>query len=202
MLSTFDLNYRYDTQRPSAFEVGRAMAAAEFGREEEPREEPLFQAAAPERPVISSQPVTVTLTPSDRMQERMDERMAMAEDVAQEATTLRLEIQGVAPPGNPSVGVRVFLNMPEADAATPTDDPHYVASFSFFEHEGGHGEHEHGPKAFYANVTPTIRRLQEAGLYSMGDPLETTLVTVPIVPGDQVEDVAIPFEGLSISADD
>jgi tyrosinase len=202
MLSTFDLNYRYDTQRPSAIEVGRAMAAAEFGREEEPREEPLFQAAAPERSVISSEPITVTLAPSDRLQQQMGERMAMAEDVAQEATTLRLEVQGVAPPGNPDVGVRVFLNMPEADASTPTDDPHYVTSFAFFEHEGDHGEHEHGPRAFYANITPTIRRLQEAGLYSMGDPLETTLVTVPIVPGKQVADVAIPFEGLSISADD
>lgn len=202
MLSTFDLDYRYDTQRPSAVEVGRAMAAAEFGREEEPREEPLFQGAAPERSVIRSEPITVTLAPSDRLQRQMGERMAMAEDVAQEATTLRLEVKGVEPPGNPDVGVRVFLNLPEADASTPTDDPHYVTSFAFFEHEGDHGEHEHGARAFYANITPTIRRLQEAGLYSMGDPLETTLVTVPIVPGEQVADVAIPFEGLSISADD
>jgi hypothetical protein len=200
MLNTFDLNYRYDTQRRPAIEVGRAMAAAEFGPEEEPREEPLLQAAAPERPVISSEPVTVTLTPSDRLQERMDERMAIAEDVAQQATTLRLEIQGVAPPGNPSVGVRVFLNMPEADASTPTDDPHYVASFSFFEHEGEHGEHEHGPTTFYVNATPAIRRLQEAGEYTMGEPLQTTLVTVPIVPEGRVGDVEIPFERLSISA--
>jgi hypothetical protein len=36
----------------------------------------------------------------------------------------------------------------------------------------------------------------------MGDPLETTLVTVPIVPGDQAEDVAIPFEGVAITVDD
>jgi len=205
MLNTFDLKdgYRYDTQRPPAIKVGRAMAAAEFGPEEEPREEPLFQARpAPERSVISSEPVTVTLTPSDRMQERTDERMAIEEDVAQEATTLRLEVQGVAPPGNPSVGVHVFLNMPEADASTPTDDPHYVASFSFFEHEGEHGEHEHGPTTFYINATPAIRRLQEAGEYTMGEPLQATLVSVPNVPEGQVEGVEIPFEGLLISATD
>ena len=203
VLNTFDLDYRYDTQRRSAIEVGRAMAPAGFGSDEEPSGEPLFQAAAPEqRYLISSEPVTVTLAPSDRL-EQMDERMVMAEDVAQEATTLRLEVQGVDPPGNPGVGVRVFLNMPEADASTPTDDPHYVASFSFFEHEDEevHGEHEHGPANHYINATPAIRRLQEAGLYNMGDPLETTLVTVPIVPGDQEEDVEIPFEGLAISAD-
>jgi hypothetical protein len=201
MLNTFDLNYRYDTQRPSAIEIGRAMAAAEFGPDEEPRGEPLFQAAAPDS-VISSEPTTVTLEPTDRLRQQTSERAAMAEDVAQEATTLRLEVQGVAPPGNPSVGVRVFLNMPDANASTPTDDPHYVTSFSFFEHEGEHAEHEHGTRAFYANVTPTLRRLQAAGLYSMGDPLETTLVTVPIVPGAQAEDVAVPFEGVAISVDD
>jgi hypothetical protein len=172
------------------------MAAAEFGPDEEPRGEPLFQAAGPERPVISSEPVTVTLTPSDRLREL---RMAIAEDVAQQATTLRLEVQGVAPPGNRSVSVRVFLNMPEADASTPADDPHYVASFSFFEHEGEHGEHEHGPTTFSINATPAIRRLEEAGLYRMGEPLQTTLVTVPIVPGERVEDVEIPFEGLALT---
>jgi len=201
MLNTFDLDYRYDTQRPSAVEIGRAMAAAEFGPDEEPRGEPLFRGAAPDS-VIGSQPTTVTLEPTDRLRQRTDERAAMAEDVAQEATTLRLEVQGVAPPGNPDVGVRVFLNLPGADASTPTDDPHYVTSFAFFEHEGEHAEHEHGPRAFYANVTPTLRRLQAAGLYSMGDPLETTLVTVPIVPGEQVEDVAVPFEGVAITVDD
>jgi hypothetical protein len=204
LLNTFDLDYRYDTQRRSAIEVGRAMAPAGFGSDEEPRGEPLFQAAAPERRYfISSEPVTVTLTPGDRLQQ-MGGRMALAEDVAQEATTLRLEVQGVDPQGNPDVGVLVFLNMPEADASTPTDDPHYVASFTFFEHEDedDHGQHEHGPATHYINATPAIRRLQEAGLYNMGDPLETTLVTVPIVPGDQVEDVEIPFKGLAISADD
>ena len=177
------------------------MAAAEFGPDEEPRGEPLFRGAAPDS-VIGSQPTTVTLEPTDRMRQQTGERAAMAEDVAQEATTLRLEVQGVAPPGNPDVGVRVFLNLPGADASTPTDDPHYVTSFAFFEHEGEHAEHEHGPRAFYANVTPTLRRLQAAGLYSMGDPLETTLVTVPIVPGEQVEDVVVPFEGVAIIVDD
>jgi hypothetical protein len=203
LLNTFDLDYRYDTQRRSAIEVGRAMAPEGFGADEEPRGEPLFQAAAPEqRPFISSEPVTVTLAPSDLLQEQTDERMAVAEDVAQEATTLRLEVQGVAPPGNPDVSVLVFLNMPEADASTPPDDPHYVASFSFFQHEeeGAHGGHEHGPATHYINATPAIRRLQEASEYSMGDPLEITLMTVPIAPGDQVEDVEIPFEGLTITA--
>ena len=203
LLSTFDLDYRYDTQRRSAIEVGRAMVPEGFGSDEEPRAEPLFRATAPEqRSFISSEPVTVTLTPSARLQEQTGERMAMAEDVAQEVTTLRLEVQGVAPPGNPDVSVLVFLNMPEADASAPPDDPHYVASFSFFQHEdeGDHAGHEHGPATHYINATPAIRRLQEAGEYSMGDPLQTTLVMVPIVPGEQVEDVEIPFEGLAISA--
>jgi hypothetical protein len=132
MLNTFDLDYRYDTQRPSAVEIGRAMAAAEFGSDEEPRGEPLFRGAAPDS-VIGSQPTTVTLEPTDRLRQRTDERAAMAEDVAQEATTLRLEVQGVAPPGNP---------------------------------------------------------------------LETTLVTGPIVPGEQVADVAVPFEGVAITVVD
>ena len=199
VLNTLDLDYRYDTQPTAAIEVRAAVMPAGFGAAEDPLGEPLFRAEVPERSVISSEPVTVTLEPSDRLREGTGERRIVAEDVAQEATTLRLEVQGVAAPGNPSVGVLVFLDMPEADASIPPDDPHYVASFSFFQHEGGE-EHEHGPTTHYINATPAIRRLMEAGEYSMGDPLQTTLVMVPIGAEESVEDLEIPFEGVTISA--
>lgn len=190
-LNTNDLNYRYDTQEEvPVIEEGRAaMVAPEYLPEE-----PLFR-SVPERTVISGEPLTVTLNPAE-------ERMGIIADAVGEGPTmLRLQLDGVVPPGNADVGVRVFINLPDADASTPVGDPHYVTTFTFFEHEGpGHEEHANAPKIFYANVTPAVQRLQDADLYTMGDSLEATLVTVPIVPEDEVPEVEIPFEGLSISA--
>src|SRR5215218_4294211 len=132
--------------------------------------------ASPERPIISSKPLTVEIVPSERLREQIGLLPAAGAD----ARTLRLEVEGVTSGWNPEVGIRVFLNLPQADASTSTDDPHYVTTFSFFEHDGDeqgraaahdnhrehgeHGDHEDGPQTFYANLTPTIQDLYAAGL--------------------------------------
>jgi hypothetical protein len=171
--------------------------------------------ASPERQAISPEPLTVEIVPDERMQEQIG-RLTRAGD---EAQTLRLEVEGVTSDWNPEVGIRVFLNLPQADASTPTDDPHYVTTFAFFEHKGaehgvdaengnhgqhgGHGHDEHGSQTFYANLTPTIQDLYAAGLYQVGEPLLTTLVTVPIAEdrraNEEMVQRAIPFTGVAVS---
>jgi tyrosinase len=65
--------------------------------------------------------------------------------------------------------VRVFLDKPDASAQTPFEDPHYAGSFAFFFDESAMKGHEGmgRPKAGYlVDVTPTLRRLSQAGALS------------------------------------
>src|SRR4051794_5605672 len=125
--------------------------------------------ASPGRGTISTEPLTVEIVPNERLRQQI----GALTTAGNAARTLRLEVEGVRSAWNPEVGIRVFLNLPQADASTSTDDPHYVTTFSFFEHDGdehggaaahdnhrehgGHGDHEDGPQTFYANLTPTIQ---------------------------------------------
>jgi tyrosinase len=74
--------------------------------------------------------------------------------------------------------VRVFVNLPSAEAATSTDDPHYAGSFSFFGSPGGAHEQMHATQHL-VNVTPVLRRLMERGELREGGAISVQLVAVP-----------------------
>jgi len=181
----------------------------------EPRDGAELRAkGSPGRREIGAEPLTVEVVPGDRLREQIGALTTAGEA----ARTLRLEVEGVSSEWNPEVGIRVFLNYPRANASTSTDDPHYVTTFTFFEHKeaehgdetaqghqmehGEHDDYEGSVQTFYANLTPTIQDLHAAGLYREGDPLQTTLVTVPIAPEREPKDMAaraIPFQGVAVS---
>ena len=74
--------------------------------------------------------------------------------------------------------VRVFVNLPGANAATPTDDPHYAGSLAFFGTPGGEHEQMHGGKHL-VNVTPTLRALMQRGEMDDLAAISVQLVAVP-----------------------
>lgn len=85
-----------------------------------------------------------------------------------------------APPARNDFFVRVFVNLPDATARVPTDDPHYAGSFAFF---GTHGQDHgaHGAKTeFLVHATDTLRRLRARGLLREDEPISVQLVPVPI----------------------
>jgi tyrosinase len=106
--------------------------------------------------------------------------------------------------------VRVFLNLPDADASTPIDHPNYAGYLAIF----GHGECVGGPghcavpergrwdlrprshdtpRNHRVNVTKTARRLIDGGATS----LRVTLVTVGV---DYCEDAdLLRLEGVSLN---
>ncbi len=97
-----------------------------------------------------------------------------------------LTVDEVEIPESQDVFVRVFLNKPDASAATSIDDPHYAGSFAFFccpgdsTTQGQQGMSMTGrPKAGYlVDVTPALRKLNQGGALPAGH-LDVTLVPVP-----------------------
>lgn len=95
-------------------------------------------------------------------------------DAPRTQTVLRVE--GVEPPKQGAVALRVFLNCKDPTVNTPVDDPAYVATVSFF--GGNHGEHQH-PYNFALNAEKTIQRLTAAGQYVPGSSnVDVTLIPV------------------------
>jgi len=76
--------------------------------------------------------------------------------------------------------VRVFINLPDANAQTSTDDVHYGGSFAFFgTSTDGHGEHHHKTD-FLVDVTSSLQRLKRNGHLRANDALSVQLVAVPV----------------------
>jgi tyrosinase len=82
------------------------------------------------------------------------------------------KLSGVKAPGREtSLLCKVFVNHPDANAATPSTDPLYAGTFSFFGAHGGHGLSE-----IYVDVTRPLRYLAADGR------LEPETVSIQIVP--------------------
>jgi tyrosinase len=81
------------------------------------------------------------------------------------------------PPSN-DFFVRVFLDLPSANANTSTDDPHYAGSFAFFGSQGDGGGGHHGKTDFLVNVTDALKRIGRTGAPS--GRLSIQLVAVPV----------------------
>lgn len=97
-----------------------------------------------------------------------------------------LSLEEIDAPPSSEYFVRVFLNFPNANAETPTNDPHYAGSFAFFaEGEGGHEGHGHGGKkklTYIVDLTETVRRLKQGGEQLNPADLQLQFVPVPIAP--------------------
>jgi tyrosinase len=107
--------------------------------------------------------------------------------------------------------IRVFLNLPDADASTSIEDPHYAGYLAVFGHAaciGGPGHcdlppsrprpydqrprHHNTPRNHRVNVTKTAKRLLDAGATS----LQITLV---VIGADyQAENELLRLDGVSL----
>lgn len=83
--------------------------------------------------------------------------------------------------------VRVFINLPDANANTPVDNIHYAGSFAFFgspmPENNRHMDmaaHHHVPK-FLVNITPTLQKLKKNQQLTDKNPLSIQLVAVPFL---------------------
>lgn len=87
-------------------------------------------------------------------------------------------IRDVEPPKTGNAEVRVFVNCPYLTPETPTEDRHYVSSFTFFGVE--HAEHN-GKPTYLIDLTETVKKLRHAQV-DVKDEINVQLMPVP-VPG-------------------
>ncbi len=102
-------------------------------------------------------------------------------------------------PPTSDFAVRVFINLPNANAETPTTDPHYAGSFGFFgttEPAGGSG-HQHQPK-FLVNITNTLQRLKSSQQLKDGTPISVQLVPVAFDGTFEKADTQLMLEQIEI----
>jgi tyrosinase len=120
-------------------------------------------------------------------------------DAAEERIFLRVDYAS-PPPGN-DFFVRVFVNLPGANAATPTDDPHYAGSFAFFGVRDAHAGHEasHQPRTeFLVHATDTLRRLRQRGELRPDAPLTVQLVAVPLAQRLASPEAELALDGVDL----
>lgn len=117
-------------------------------------------------------------------------------DTAQERVFASIAFAQLPPSSDFSV--RVFVNLPNANAGTPTTDPHYAGSFGFFgTAPNAASGHQHQPK-FLVNLTNAIQRLKSNQELKDTDTLSVQLVAVPFEGKFEKEDTQLVLEGIDI----
>lgn len=179
LLSTYDLGYRYDTdpERPLVFS-GRPVPIVAVAPPDATVSTRVNSILSKEKPTLIA-----TLRPTPELNRRVA-ATAFGPRATPEFPSIRLKLRGVVASDPRAVAVRVFVNCPGLTQFTAINNPHYVGSFSFFQHpdDAGKGEHKHkGLEAsFYLDLTPTLRRMAVGEAYKEGSPLEVQLVAVGV----------------------
>ncbi|HEV7475771.1 MAG TPA: tyrosinase family protein [Pyrinomonadaceae bacterium] len=102
-------------------------------------------------------------------------------------------------PPTSDFAVRVFINMPNANAGTPVKDPHYAGSFGFFgtTEPADKPGHKHQPK-FLVNITNTLQRLKSSQQLKDGTPISVQLVPVAFDGTFEKADTQLMLEQIEI----
>ncbi len=88
----------------------------------------------------------------------------------------------MAPQRRASLLVKVFVNHPDPKPTTPTTDPHFAGTFSFF---GQHGRSSHDHQEIYVDISRPLRTLSREGRL---DPSKVNVQLVPVpARGTQAE---------------
>ena len=122
MRSTYQNNYRYDTQ-PNQYLINIASLNYKLYKEASLFE--IHQLVAVDR-----KPVSLNIPTNAAFRARATRLLATPAKSRTGAVVLTL--RGVKQPEDPSTTLRVFINHPGPTADTPITDPHYAGSIAFF----------------------------------------------------------------------
>ena len=152
-----------------------------------------------ERPLTLAEPVTLRLEPPPELLEAV-RALGTGED---RPPTLRLTLEDLERPAEAEVTVRVFVNRPDASAATPIDSPGYVGDVGFFPSTAAAAGDEVDPEStFLLDLGPALAALPPGERLVDGRFIDVTLVAVPLrdEPGPEaLGEAVIPFRGVRLS---
>jgi hypothetical protein len=170
VLSTHALGYRYDTQPADPLPLALAKVYPSLSPA-------LATIKVVGQTATTTEAVTAESNVSAELRNHINRfrKSEGASYAVANATRLRLTLE-VEPPEDLRMVVRVFLNSPSANQNTPTGDPSYVGTFSFFGND--HAEHSGASSRFIFDVTGTVRNLTSNGLFKDDGNVRVTLVPV------------------------
>ena len=173
------LFYRYETSAVGGF--GAAMNLTALNTAELKKIETRLRKGANIRfeikkrvPIMKGARLTISRPYSAETRVSADDFNALIES---DRTTERIFVRinyAQLPPVN-DFFVRVFIDQPNANARTRTDNVHYAGSFAFF----GTHSHGHGKTDFLVNVTETLRNLKRRDQLKSGAPLSVSWSRYP-----------------------
>lgn len=130
-----------------------------------------------------------TLSPMKPVQFRTKADPAMLAKAAtggEDGEQVLLRVSGIAAPKNDDTYIRVFVNLPSANANTSIEDPHYAGSFGFFMGAMFAKMSRTGTVPdYYVDVTDTLAALRRGGMLAPGEDISLTLVAVPHETGQR-----------------
>jgi len=177
------LSYRYETSAVGGFSAAMDLTARSV--EDLKKIEARLRKGANIRfevkkrvPIVKGARVTLSKPYSAETKVSADDFRALIEsDRREERIFVRINYAEV-PPVN-DFFVRVFINLPSANAQTPTDSIHFAGSFAFFDGQTGGGG-GHPPKMdFLVGVDETLQNLNRHERLKADTPLSVQLVAVP-----------------------
>ena len=105
-------------------------------------------------------------------------------------------------PATSDFAVRVFVNLPTADARTPNTDPHYAGSFAFFGTQLPNApeapDHQHQQPMFLVDITQTLQRLRKNQELKEGTPVSIQLAAVPFGGKFEKEDTQLALNKIEL----
>jgi hypothetical protein len=141
---------------------------------------------APLVPLRGSAPVTVVMHASYDLRGAL-RKLPTSVDAG---PVVRLAIERVKAPSGATI--RVFVNLPNATADTPTSDFHYVGSMTSFEDPAPDSPGDD----FLLDAGRAFKRLKKSDRLLLGDNVSVTLI---LEPGTAGAEVPIPVERVALS---
>jgi hypothetical protein len=137
--------------------------------------------------VITAKPLTVRLRLSDEFRGRMQHELESGS-----LNVVRLRIKGIqiATRFSSLEAIRVFIDKPQANADTPTDDSHFAGTFVLSI------KPRQDVIVNAASALKAARYAQEGS--TVPNPLLITLVPVSRPPEQLPKDLAIPFDAVTV----
>lgn len=139
---------------------------------------------------IRDRPITVEVTLDKPTRDKVSLALAQTPPAPIRLTLKKIRLAGKA---ESVLGLRVFLNHPDANSSSSLKDTRYVGSIAF------HPARMPEPQSFVLNVSETLAKLLSDKKLSLEKPLQITLVPTPEAGMKISKDLSLKVEKVALT---